>query len=124
MAIYVEVNEKLYPASVSGRLHDDEWDGRESKALTLEISYEDAINIFVNDIEWKVVQDGKTLINTVNEETGEIVPEWQETQDKYDNSDYCIAGDVIDHRNGKVTVKMGKPTAEELLNMIVEGLSL
>jgi hypothetical protein len=42
----------------------------------------------------------------------------------YDNSDYCIVGDIISHRDGTTTVKMGKPTAEELLNMIVEGLTL
>ena len=36
-------------------------------------------------------------------------------QEVYDNSEYSIAGDVVDHRNGTVTVKMGKPTAEELL---------
>ena len=124
MAIYVEVNENLYPASITGRLHDDEWNNRESKALTIEMSYEDAMNIFVNDVEWKIVQDNNALVDKVNEETGEIFQEWETVQESYDNSEYCIAGDVIDHRNGKITIKMGKPTAEELLNMIVEGISL
>lgn len=124
MAIYVEINENQYPASITGRLHDDEWDNRESKALTVEMSYEEAMNIFVNDIEWKIVQDNNILVNKTNEETGEVFQEWETVQEKYDNSEYCIAGDVIDHRNGKITIKMGKPTAEELLNMIVEGISL
>lgn len=124
MAIYVEVNKNLYPASITGRLHDNEWNNRESKALTIEMSYEDAMNIFVNDVEWKIVQDNNALVDKVNEETGEIFQEWETVQESYDNSEYCIAGDVIDHRNGKITIKMGKPTAEELLNMIVEGISL
>ena len=55
----------------------------------------------------------------INEETGEIkdmVTQIPVTKlEEYDNSEYSIAGDIIDHRNGKVTIKMGKSTAEELL---------
>ena len=40
----------------------------------------------------------------------------------YDNSEYSIAGDIIDLRDGFVTVKMGKPTAEELLALLEEVL--
>ena len=122
MAIYIEIDNVQYPAVITGRLHDDEWNGRESKALTLEMSYEEAINTFTNDIKWKIVQDNNVLINIVNEETGEITQEWQNIPESYDNSDYCIAGDIIDHRNGKITAKMGKPTAEELLKMLEEVL--
>ncbi len=32
----------------------------------------------------------------------------------YDKSDYCVAGDIVDHRDGRVTVYMGKKTEEEL----------
>ena len=35
--------------------------------------------------------------------------------DFYDNSDYSFTGDIIDHRNGKITIKIGKPTEEEIL---------
>ena len=45
------------------------------------------------------------------------------TINEYDNSDYCVAGDIVDHRDGTISVKMGKPTAEELLSMIMEGIS-
>ena len=41
---------------------------------------------------------------------------------EFDNSDFCVAGDVTDHRDGTVTVKMGKLTAlEETLLMIYGG---
>ena len=43
-------------------------------------------------------------------------------QEVYDNSDYSIAGPIIDHRDGHVTIKMGKPTAAELLAMLEEVL--
>lgn len=124
MATYIEINENQYPAQIMGRIYDDDWNGRDSKSITLEMTYEEATAIFVDDIEWKIIQDHQELVDIVNEETGEIIQEWQNVPTAFDNSDYCIAGDIIDHRNGKITVKMGKPTAEELLNMIVEGLSL
>ena len=124
MAVYVKLGEEQYPASITGRLFDDEWNKRESKAITLKMSYEEAIEKFVNDIEWAIVQDTQALVDIVNEETGEVTQEWQNVPEIFDNSDFCMAGDIIDHRNGTVTIKMGKPTAEELLNMIVEGLSL
>ena len=31
--IYIKVNDNLYPASISGKMSDKEWDERESKAL-------------------------------------------------------------------------------------------
>ena len=50
-----------------------------------------------------------------DDDNGEVIFETVIEQETYDNSEYNIAGDIIDHRNGKVTVKMGKPTAEEQL---------
>ncbi len=32
----------------------------------------------------------------------------------YDKSEYCLAGDLVDHRDGRITVYMGKKTEEEL----------
>ena len=124
MNTYIEINENKYPALITGRLHDDDWGGRDSKSITLELSYEDACKTFTDDIEWKIIQDSQKLVDIINEETGEVIQKWEPSIDVFDNSDYCIAGDFTDHRDGKITIKMGKPTAEELLNMIVEGLSL
>ena len=72
MAVYVKLGEEQYPASITGRLFDDEWNKRESKAITLKMSYEEAIEKFVNDIEWAIVQDTQALVDIVNEETGEV----------------------------------------------------
>ena len=43
-------------------------------------------------------------------------------QEVYDNSEYSILGDITVHKDGTVTVKMGKPTAEEILAMFEEVL--
>lgn len=122
MATYIEINEHQYPAQIIGKICDDDWNGRDSKSIILEMTYEEAVTLFVDDVEWKIVQDHQKLIDIINEETGEITQEWQNIPESFDNSDYCVAGDIIDHRNGKVTAKMGKPTAEELLKMLEEVL--
>ena len=129
MAIYVEINNIQYPASITGKLSDRDWDNRASKAITVEMTYEDALNTFVNDVQWSIVQDVEERVEKVDEngevmhdENGEVIFATEAKQELYDNSEYNIAGDIIDHRNGKITVKMGKLTAEEMLAMIEEVL--
>ena len=136
MAIYVEVNGTQYPASITGKINDKDWDNRASKAITVEMSYSDAVSIFTDDVKWNIIDciEEEVLVETpeeeVEEEGGnpfEIIPreptyEIVIRQEVYDNSEYSIAGDIIDHRNGTVTVKMGKPTAEEILAMLSEVL--
>lgn len=102
MNIYVEVNGTRYPAVITGKLKDKDWDDRASKAITLEMTYADAVALFVDDVDWNIVEE-----HDANEEVT-----------IYDNSEYSTPGDIIDHRNGTITVKMGKPTAEEILAVL------
>lgn len=121
MATYIEINEVRYPAVITGRLSDGDWNNRESKAIKVEMSYSDAIVLFVDDIEWNIVHEISVPHFTMNEDGFEIttmVPEFE----IYNNSEYCMAGSITDNRDGTVTVKMGKPTAEELLIMLEEVL--
>ncbi len=106
--IFVKINDTLYPARIDGRVSDREWDGRESKAITLAMTYEEAAKTFVDNIKWAIVNQPESY----EAENGEIVtPEPIE----YDNSDYSIAGAITDRRDGTVIVKMGKPTEVEIL---------
>lgn len=118
MDIYVEVNGIKYPASITGRLNDKDWDNRASKAITIKAKYEEVLDIFVNDVKWFIIEEHNDRVekfdengNTVFEEVINVV--------SHDNSEYSIAGDIINHRDGTVTVKMGKPTAEEILAIIL-----
>lgn len=121
MGIYVEVNGKRYPAEITGRLTDKDWDNRASKAIRLEVSYEEALSVFVDDVDWSIVQETEEQIEAKNE-NDEMILETVTNTEIFDNSEYNIAGDIINHRDGTVTVKMGKPTAEELLAMFEEVL--
>lgn len=116
--IYVRVNGTEYPAEVRGTKPDRAWNDRESKTITLTMSHEEADKLFVNGVEWQIVrremaaqigEDG----NAVRDEEGSVVQVEEVTE--WDNSNYCVAGTITDHRDGTLSVKMGTRTAEEIL---------
>lgn len=116
---FIKINMALYPATVNGRVADKEWDNRASKAITLEMDYATAANIFVNGLKWSIIQREEMPVFDENgEQTG---VETQETE--FDNSDYNLAGDITDHRDGTITVKMGKLTElEEAYEIMLGGI--
>ena len=120
MATYVKVNNNQYPATIYGRMRDEDWGNRESKSIVIEMPYEEALHTFVDDIDWFVVYEQEQNVPSFDPNTGEILNSIQKKQEVYDNSEFSIAGDITNHRDGTVTVKMGKPTAEEILKMLEE----
>ena len=121
MTIYVKIRDTKYPASITGRIHDSDWDNRSSKAIKIEMAYDEAKSLFIDDVNWSIVEEREEIVEEVKED-GENVSVPTIVSNEYDNSEYSIAGDIIDHRDGYVTIKMGKPTAEELLAMLEEVL--
>ena len=111
---YIKIKDTLYPAAIFGRTVDSDWNKRESKAITLEMSYEDALSLFVDDIEWAIVYQADSYLD----ENGETVTPEAEV---YDNSEFSVAGSITDNRNGTLTVKMGKPTDADILAVIMGG---
>lgn len=94
---YVKINGNLYPAVINGKLVDNDWGKRDSKAITLEMDYSTAMALFVDGLAWSIVMDV------------------EQEQEEYDNREYDMAGPITDNRNGTVTVKMGKRTDGEML---------
>ena len=128
---YIKINETLYPATISGRVADKDWDNRASKAITLEMDYVTAIGLFVDGLAWSIVQQNEVPVYQVDEngkavldEHGNPIQTGTEIQEsEWDNSDYDVAGAITDHRNGTITAKMGKITAEEALAELMEVLA-
>lgn len=106
---YIKINGNLYPATINGSLKDRLWGDRESKAITLEMDYATALPLFVDGLIWSIVMDIEQM-----QEDGSVII----VQEEYDNSEYDVAGPITDNRNGTVTVKMGKATAQELLAVL------
>lgn len=109
---YVKINGTTYPAVINGKHIDREWNDRESKTITLEMAYADAIALFVDGLAWSILMDVEK-----EQEDGSIVT----VQEEYDNSDYSMAGSITDNRDGTLSVKMGKPTQIETLESQITG---
>ena len=128
---YIKINETIYPATVSGRVQDNDWDKRESKSITLEMDYATANALFVDGLAWSIVQQNEVPAYQVDE-NGKLVldesgapiqtgTEMQETE--FDNSEFVLAGDLTDHRDGTITAKMGKLTdLEEAYEIMLGGM--
>lgn len=101
---YVRIGDKKIEAIVETRREDIVWDGRESKAITARMDFDEAKELFTNGIEWSVV-------NEYTDENGDSY------SDEIEMKEYIIAGSVTDHRNGKITAKMGAFKKEELNNI-------
>lgn len=109
---YVKINGTTYPAVINGKHIDREWNDRESKTITLEMAYADAIALFVDGLAWSILMDVEQ-----EQEDGSIVT----VQEEYDNSEYSMAGSITDNRDGTLAVKMGKPTKIETLESQITG---
>ena len=110
--IYFKTNNTEYPASIAGKMADQEWDNRESKAIMLEITYAEAAKLFIDGLSWSIIQrDTVPVYGEDGNPTGETTEQVQEL----DNSDYCVAGPITDNRDGTCTCKMGKKTEVEIL---------
>ena len=113
---YIKVNDTLYPATIDGRIADYEWNRRDTKSITLTMTYSEVLALLPDNTPWSIVQkdivqkydeNGKLLVDADgNPVTGEITTE-------FDNSEYTMSGVIRDNRNGTVTIKMGKLTEIE-----------
>ena len=113
---YIKVNNTLYPATIDGKIADYEWNRRDTKSITLTMTYSEVLALLPDNTPWSIVQkdiiqkydeNGKLLVDSDgNPVTEEIVTE-------FDNSEYAMSGVIRDNRNGTVTIKMGKLTEIE-----------
>lgn len=99
MNTYIKINSINYPAEIYGHVRDTAWDGRESKVIVLSMTIQEALDLFVDGLQWAIVYGTQTI-----------------PQDEF-----IIAGPITDNRNGTVSVRMGKPTAAEVSSVITGG---
>ena len=112
MSTSVIIHEVEYPAEISGVLQNPKWDRRDTKAITLEMTHDQAVSLFVDGLAWGIKQ-----VNTypVFDEQGQPTGETKTETQTFDNSDYSVAGSITDNRDGTVTCMMGKKTDLEIL---------
>lgn len=96
MNTFIKINSINYPAEIFGHVRDTAWDGRESKVIVLPMTIQEALDLFVDGLQWSIVYGTQ------------IIPQ----------DDFIIAGPITDNRNGTVSVRMGKATAAEVSSVI------
>ena len=124
----VKVNGNEYAATIFGTHRDIDWGNRDSKSIKLTMDYATAVATFVDDVPWSILYQPSDYYDPETQQM--VTPPVEEYDnsdycilgDITDNSDYCILGDITVHRDGTVTVKMGKPTGEELYNILREAM--
>lgn len=122
MKTYVEIDGIRYIATIGGKMNDGEWDGRESKSIRAEMTYNDAIAHFVDGATWNIIQEvEEAQIEYIDEDEKEVVKNVIR-EEVYDNSEFNMAGEIIDHRDGTVTVKMGKPSDLEVAMATIDEI--
>lgn len=110
MATYIKVNNTEYPAEIDGNPKDHSWGDRGTKTVTLTMSHDAVAALLPNNTPWSIVQ--RDTVDVLDEQ-GQPTGETKEVVNEYDNSEYSLAGEIVDHRDGTVSIKMGKPTETE-----------
>lgn len=117
MSIYIKVNQTEYPAAVNGVNNDRTWDGRDTKTIMLTMTHAEVAALLPDNTPWSIVQ--RETVDVLDEQ-GQPTGQTKEVVNEYDNSAYSLAGDITDHRDGTVSIKMGKPTdAENAVGAVV-----
>lgn len=119
MATYIKVNNTEYPATITGEHKDRTWNERETKNIRLTMTTTEAATLLPDNTPWSIVQ--RDMVDVLDEQ-GQPTGETKEVVHEYDNSEYSLAGDITDHRDGTVSIKMGKPTETELSEATVTAL--
>ena len=118
--IYIKVNNTEYPAAVTGVCNDRTWDGRDTKTITLTMTHAEVEALLPDNTPWSIVQ--REMVDVLDEQ-GQPTGETKEVVNECDNSEYSLAGDITDHRDGTVSIKMGKPTETESAKATVTALA-
>ena len=120
MAQYLKVNGQEYPAKFISKYQDLNWGKRETKTIYLTMSHDAAAALLPDNTPWSIVQ---RETQDVLDEQGQPTGETKEVVNEEDMSAYSIAGDITDHRDGTVSIKMGKPTETESAKATVTALA-
>lgn len=120
MAEFIKVAGQEYPATCIYNYKDRNWEMRESVAVHLTMPYAQAAALLPDNTPWSIVQ---RETRDVLDEQGQPTGETKEVVNEYDNSEYSLGGDITDHRDGTVSIKMGKPTETESAKATVTALA-
>ena len=83
-----------------------------AKTITFTMPHAEVAALLPDNTPWSIVQ--RDMVDVLDEQ-GQPTGDTKEVVNEYDNSEYSLSGDITDHRDGTVSIKMGKPTEIEML---------
>ena len=120
MATYIKVNNTEYPAEINGNPKDRAWGDRDTKTITLTMTAAEVAALLPDNTPWSIVQ--RETVDKLDND-GQPTGETEEVVNEWDNSEYSLSGAITDHRDGTVSIKMGKPTETESAKATVTALA-
>lgn len=105
MSTFLKANNTETPCEAAEHYRDSAW-GRPTCTVTIKGSAAEIAALLPNNAPWSLIEREDVL-----DESG--APTGQTVDHERDMSDYSLSGDITDHRDGTVSIKMGKPTEEE-----------
>lgn len=119
MAEFIKVNGQECPATLIYNYKDLNWDMRETQTVHLTMPYAQAAALLPDNTPWSnVFRETKDKLDNDGNPTGQT----EEVVTEEDMSAYSLAGEIVDHRDGTVSIKMGRPTESELSTATVTAL--
>lgn len=110
MAEFIKVGGQEYPATLIYNYKDRNWDMRETQTVQLTMPYAQAASLLTTGTPWfNVFRETVDKLDNDGNPTGQT----EEVVTEEDMSAYSLAGEIVDHRDGRVSIKMGKPTETE-----------
>lgn len=121
---FLKINDNTYPAEFTGKMADKDWDNRETKTIMLQnMTLQQVEGILYDDVEWYIYQPLTETRPFYNDETDETTFAEVDVSEEYDNSAFSIRGPITLYPDGRIAVKMGKPTdLEEAYELLYGGL--
>lgn len=105
MSTYLKANNTETPCEAAEHYRDSAW-GRPTCTVTIKASAAEIAALLPNNAPWSLIEREDVL-----DESG--MPTGQTVDHERDMSEYSLSGDITDHRDGTVSIKMGKPTETE-----------
>ena len=119
--IYLKVQENEYPAYISGRLIDRDWDGRASKSITLTMTHAQAAQLFTDGLGWSIVQR-ETVPDGTDGGGTETVQEW-DNAGLQNNINHAAAANVFKDSGWRPTISAIAKIENILTERTTEGES-
>ena len=105
MSTILKANNTETPCEAAEHYRDSAW-GRPTCTVTIKGSAAEIAALLPSNTPWSLIEREDVL-----DESG--APTGQTVDHERDMSEYSLSGDITDHRDGRVSIKMGKPTEVE-----------